>query len=521
MIQKKISLVLIHGWGSDNRSWEPLLPYLENFAEIQLIELPGFGDSPSVNTFDLQSVLVFISARIASRSWVLGWSLGGMLAVQLAKHFPQKVEGLITLAANAKFVAGNDYAVAMPPATNKEFNQSFLDNPTAALKVFAGLVVRGALDERSLLKKIRPSFLFESVKSDVWYSALMLLSELDNREVLATSHQPCLHLLADGDCLVPGEAAQMLGVINSRHKVKLFANAAHAIHWCYPQEVANEINQFIQEITRQNIFKKKVAHNFSRASKGYDQLSSVQFDAGQKLLHDFTSSLDLPEQSLIMDLGAGTGKMLRPLQRKFPVSSIMALDLSVAMLRQAKISQDQLHGVDKTPIYYVTSDAENLPSANASVDLIYSNFSLQWCKNISAVVNEMARCLKSHGEVLLTTLVDKTLHELRQAWQVVDQKSHVNQFVVCQDFLDQLSVKFELVALEKKSMVAEFDRIEDLLQSLKGIGATYTATGNESAVGLTGRKAFEKLTIAYENFRQNGKLPLTYDVLFVRAKKRE
>ncbi len=514
-MQKKVSLVLIHGWGCGNQAWQPLLDYLRPFADLQLIELPGFGEQSATVEYQLQNILPFIAEQIPDKSWILGWSLGGMLAVQLASHYPQKIAGVITLAANARLVAADGYATAMPLATNQAFNQSFSENPAQTLKTFSGLMVQGAEDERGLLKKIRSIFSVDLMDKNLAAQALQLLSELDNRQALAALSQPCLHLLAEGDALVPAAAAESLCVINPAHQVKLIANSAHAIQWCYPQLVADAIYEFIRSsaLTPDILFKKRVARNFSRASQMYDQTAQVQFTSGKQLLDKFSEGFLLSESAKVLDLGAGTGRMLPWLAEKFPGADLLALDLSFAMLQQASKNRSVCSN-------FITADAESLPIANRELDLIYSNFSLQWCQNLDQVFSEMSRCLKKNGEILLTTLVDKSLYELRSAWAALGEAPHVIDFAATQTLLDQVSQQFEIVQYEKVTLAENFLQVSDLLKSLKAIGATYVGQTKDN-VGLSGRKKFALLAEAYEEFRRDGQYPLTYEVLFIRAKKRE
>ena len=120
-IAEKISLVLIHGWGCDQTSWQPLIPELEKMFTLIAIDLPGFGNAPMIGDYSLENILSMLIDQIPDGSWVMGWSLGGMLGMQLAHYYPQKISGVITLASNAKFVADADYSDAMPLQVNQGF----------------------------------------------------------------------------------------------------------------------------------------------------------------------------------------------------------------------------------------------------------------------------------------------------------------------------------------------------------------------------------------------------------------
>ncbi|MGJ8524720.1 putative aminoacrylate hydrolase RutD [Halomonadaceae bacterium LMG 33818] len=71
--------------------------------------------------------------------WLVGWSLGGMLAVALAHRYPAMVTGVVTLGANACFSTQIDWPNAMPRATFEQFYQRFQRSPQRTLKRFAFL----------------------------------------------------------------------------------------------------------------------------------------------------------------------------------------------------------------------------------------------------------------------------------------------------------------------------------------------------------------------------------------------
>jgi malonyl-CoA O-methyltransferase len=74
------------------------------------------------------------------------------------------------------------------------------------------------------------------------------------------------------------------------------------------------------------------------------------------------------------------------------------------------------------------ADAEQLPLADASVDVIFSNLALQWCEDLPGAMCEIARVLVRGGCAAICTLGADTLWELRAAWRTVDQSVHVNRY---------------------------------------------------------------------------------------------
>ncbi|HOY23385.1 MAG TPA: malonyl-ACP O-methyltransferase BioC [Cellvibrio sp.] len=495
-------IVLLHGWGSGSQSWQPLIAGLQNIANVIALDLPGFGESESIPEFTLEAVVQLIAAQLPEKCVLIGWSLGGMLAVQIAARYPQKISHLITLAANTKFVASRDYETAMPLAVNRQFNKSFAADPQSTLKLFSGLLAQGDTNERALLKQIRALAELDKINPN-WLQALELLSQLDNREAFAELTQPGLHVLAEKDVLVPVAAAQALEQLNPHQYVQVIAGAAHALHWSQQEVVVQAIQDFIQPVA---LDKKQVAHSFSRAAATYDSVANLQRKVGDVLLQKLTPNL---EAQVVLDLGCGTGYFTPRLQSKYPQALVVGVDIAEGMLRFAREHHWLKNGL--------CADAEYLPFADQSVDIIYSNFALQWCANLQHLLAELQRVLKPGGEIIFTTLGPATLRELRSAWEQVDALVHVNQFHEREQLEHHLQVNaLQVIEFEHAPEVMQFERLSDLTRSLKALGAQNMNRGR--ATGLTGRKKIQAFKQAYENFRSNNVLPATYDVFYVKVK---
>lgn len=541
-------IVLLHGWGSGSKSWQPLIPTLQNIANVIALDLPGFGESASIPEFTLDAVVQLIAAQLPEKCVLIGWSLGGMLAVQIAARYPQKISRLITLATNAKFVASRDYETAMPLAVNRQFNKGFAADPQSTLKLFSGLLAQGDANERTLLKQVRALVEPDKINPN-WLQALELLAKVDNRENFAQLTQPGLHLLAEKDVLVPVAAAQALAHLNLQQTVQVIAGAAHALHWSQSELVVQAIQDFIQPVA---LDKKQVAHSFSRAAATYDSVANLQRKVGELLLKKLMPN---PEVQVVLDLGCGTGYFTPQLQSKFPQALVVGVDIAEGMLQFAKtkylysdmaqscsansgISSETVDsrdaGDEPTGMYlrrvaeempefvpivmsFACADAEQLPFANQSVDIIYSNFALQWCTNVSLLFAELQRVLKPGGEIVFTTLGPATLHELRSAWRQVDAHVHVNQFHEREQLVDHLQANgLQVIEFKHAQEIMQFEQLSDLTRSLKALGAQNMNRGR--ATGLTGRKKIQAFKQAYENFRSNNLLPATYDVFYVKVK---
>ncbi|MEA3197723.1 MAG: malonyl-CoA O-methyltransferase [Gammaproteobacteria bacterium] len=262
------------------------------------------------------------------------------------------------------------------------------------------------------------------------------------------------------------------------------------------------------EVTAYTLDTPRLRRAFDRAAKTFDAAAVLHADVRDNLL----ARLDLMALAprIVVDAGAGTGHASRALMRRYPRARVIAVDSSRRMLQAAARQQSWLRRFGR-----VCADAGRLPLADGSVDLILSNLMLQWC-DPDQVFAEFRRVLAPHGLLSFTTLGPDTLRELRSAWGKADPHTHVHQFIDMHDIGDAL------VRGGFASPVLDVERYSLNYLDVRGIAADLKATGARNATlgrarGLTGRQRFAAMQAAYEAFRQDGRLPATYEVVFAHA----
>lgn len=210
----------------------------------------------------------------------------------------------------------------------------------------------------------------------------------------------------------------------------------------------------------------------------------------------------------ILELGCGPGWSLSSLQNIFINTKITALDFSKSMLQKIPA----VNNVKK-----ILSDTHELPLPDDSVDLIFSNMLLHWC-NEATVMKECFRVLKKGGLLIMSCLGETTLTELKHAWHSVDNLAHVHDFPALHNLGDQLlSAGFEQVVVNAEIITLTYENITSLLRDIKASGGRNVLEGRSK--GLLSRNKFNQLSNAYENFRENGRLPAGYEIIYLRAKK--
>ncbi len=260
---------------------------------------------------------------------------------------------------------------------------------------------------------------------------------------------------------------------------------------------------------KNTIDKLQARRAFNRAATTYDAVAELQYEIGDRLIERLDYVRLQPAR--ILDLGAGTGFFSAALLKRYRKADIVALDVAENMLRQVQ----GRGGWFRKP-RCVCADAETLPFADDSFQLIFSNLMLQWSVDLEQTFMELRRVLAPGGLLMFTTFGPDTLMELRASWEKVDGFTHVNTFIDMHDVGDSLlSTRWAEPVMDSERITVTYRQLGTLMQDLKQIGAHNVTHGRPA--GLTGRQRMQQLAEAYEAFREDGVLPASYEVVYGHA----
>jgi malonyl-CoA O-methyltransferase len=251
-----------------------------------------------------------------------------------------------------------------------------------------------------------------------------------------------------------------------------------------------------------------VRRSFDRAAPGYDEAAVLHAEVRQGLLERLQLTAIAP--GVVLDAGTGTGHASRTLKARYPQALVIALDCSLGMLRMAKGQQRWFRRFAR-----LAADAQRLPLADGSVELIFSNLMLHWC-DPEIVLAEFRRVLAPRGLLCFSSFGPDTLRELRSAWARVDPHPHV------QAFLDMHDLGDALVRAGLSAPVLDVERYTLSYTDFGKLAADLRATGARNAWvsrprGLSSPRKFAAMQAAYEQFRRDGRLPASYEVVFGHA----
>ncbi len=238
-------LALVHGWGMNARVFDALANLLAADFDVRAFDLPGHGGRDALADNTLQSWADDLAGQLPDNAMLLGWSLGGQVAMRAALDHPHKVARLVLLASTPKFVATETWARGMAMADLADFGAALLADPEATLLRFLSLQTRGMPGQKALLQQLRQTLLAAPVaRSEALAGGLAILRDTDLRAELPRLTQPALVLHGALDTLTPPAAGAWLAETLPAAQFVEFDRAAHAPHLSHSEAVAAAIGRF-------------------------------------------------------------------------------------------------------------------------------------------------------------------------------------------------------------------------------------------------------------------------------------
>lgn len=242
-------LVLLHGWGLNAEVWQHIVPRLSPHFRLHLVDLPGFGRSAAAGPLTLMQMAQQLLPQLPERATLLGWSLGGLVASQLALLRPARVSALISVASSPCFTAQAEWP-GIKPDTLTGFQQQLSDDFRRTVERFLALQTMGTENARQDARQLKEVVLSQPMPSvAALQSGLEILRQSDLRPALDALSVPFLRLYGALDGLVPRRIAGELDARWPGSPSVIMEKAAHAPFISHPEAFCGHVTQFIHAAT--------------------------------------------------------------------------------------------------------------------------------------------------------------------------------------------------------------------------------------------------------------------------------
>lgn len=263
----KKHLVMLHGFGCDSRIFASIGTKLSKDYDVLMVDLPGHGQTKGKFesfSFAAYSILHALDQYLGEPYSLLGWSMGGQVALEMLKHSKNRNEteeetcdcgrphhhehkqghiaSLILVSATPKFVASDDFKIGMNAAVFKKFLKNIESGHEKALADFFRLMFTKEEEDGSKyvdeLMKYIPSQ--ETLKE-----CMDSFKRFDERHVLPAINIPTLIMAGDSDKIIDPKASFYMSQEIKNSSLKIYKSAGHAPHITREKEMIDEISKFL------------------------------------------------------------------------------------------------------------------------------------------------------------------------------------------------------------------------------------------------------------------------------------
>lgn len=240
-------VALLHGWGLHGGIWQHVVADLAPRFRVHALDLPGFGRSPwDKGCTDVEGIARRVAEHLPQRCSLVGWSLGGMVAMRIATLFPARVPRLVLVATTPRFVKHRSWPHGMEPATLTGFAQHLAKDWRGTVQDFLGLQVRGDEKQLETLRELKRIVFQHGEPSPAALAAgLEILRTADLRDELSRIACPTLVYAGQYDRLTPPGAGEALAAAIPRARFRLVERCAHAPFLSHREAFCAEVAEFL------------------------------------------------------------------------------------------------------------------------------------------------------------------------------------------------------------------------------------------------------------------------------------
>ena len=203
-------MVLLHGWGMSSLVWDEIMPELLEYYRVTVIDLPGLGRSPvPAGDYDLDYLCRHVLAVAPKNAVWMGWSLGALVAMNIASEHPERVRALISVAGTPSFVQREGWPYGLPVNVLEQFITLFDEDGDGTLVRFLALQAKGSKSQREDIRKLKEMVYFHGMPApQALRSGLLILHSVDLREAIQDIACPALFVFGAKDHIVPADTVE-------------------------------------------------------------------------------------------------------------------------------------------------------------------------------------------------------------------------------------------------------------------------------------------------------------------------
>jgi pimeloyl-ACP methyl ester carboxylesterase len=229
----KLIMLLVHGAGGSSQHWQPMLSQLDRSIFPLAVDLPGHGATSGTVPESVEEAASFLdifltTLNIKSPVCYVGQSLGGLIGLQFALSYPQRIKRLVVMATAAKIQLHPDF---LSSALSEKWDLSTLSQS------FSSEV------PESLKNLVLNDFKQTRLSKDAF--DFMGVSQIDLSDSISNIKIPTLILTGDDDVIISPRKGKLLQKSIPNARLVTLPGTGHYLQVEQPIKVAEEIEEFL------------------------------------------------------------------------------------------------------------------------------------------------------------------------------------------------------------------------------------------------------------------------------------
>lgn len=236
------TLFIISGWAHPSCTLQPLVSLLTRRYPARIFSPHELDAGPDHCGY--ARALIRELEGEQGPCFLAGWSLGGMIALEVASALADRVGALILVSSAPRLAAAPDFPQGVPPPVLKAMRRTFRRTPERTLsEFFANAAFPRRLPASALAEKVAAAAALDPEELE---EQLRYLAETDLREAARRLSMPALVLHGRRDRIIPLGAASWLGQKLPRASMIVREDGGHALPLDEPDWVADRIESFLK-----------------------------------------------------------------------------------------------------------------------------------------------------------------------------------------------------------------------------------------------------------------------------------
>ncbi|MDR2215895.1 MAG: pimeloyl-ACP methyl ester esterase BioH [Nevskiaceae bacterium] len=249
-----LPVICLHGWGMNLRVFDSIREVMEHAdTKTGAVDLPGHGRSPwNSKRREFAQQLQDVLSVLPPRCVLLGWSLGGQFALEIARVAPWRVAGLVLFATTPRFGKSPDWEHGLDPLALQAFRDTLNWDWEQTLADFVWLQLRGSRHAEQAQQQIRAALEKHGLPNrQALEAGLSILAANDLRRHIPTLTHPALLLAGQNDRITPPGAMRFMHEQMPRSRYLQIDRAGHAPFLSHTEECAQPLRDFLHDVAEQ------------------------------------------------------------------------------------------------------------------------------------------------------------------------------------------------------------------------------------------------------------------------------